>query len=393
MILSNAMIWTGEGEPLFRGRVTLSGGVISAVGPETALAQGADVMDCGGRLLTPALIDCHTHLVFGGHRGAEWEMRMAGADYVEIARAGGGIMSTVRATRAASDSELLASALRRLDVLLADGIGTIEVKSGYGLTIADELRMLRIARELGALRPVTVKTSFLAAHAVPAEYAGRRGDYIAEVVIPALYQAHDEGLVDAVDGFCEGIAFSQSEMAQIFDIAQGLGLKVKLHAEQLTHAGGAALAARYHALSADHLEFATAEDAALMAKSGTIAVLLPGAFYALREKQAPPVASFRAAGVAMAVATDLNPGTSPVNSLLLAANMACTLFGLTAEEAMSGITRNAARALGLHDRGRIAAGLRADICLWEAESIGHLIYRLGAQPLAQRMFGGVLCAI
>lgn len=393
MILSHAMIWTGGGAAPFRGRVNVSDGLITAIAPEGDLARGPDVIDCQGRLLTAGLIDCHTHLVFGGHRGDEWTMRMAGADYAEIARAGGGIMSTVRATRAASDADLLATALRRLDVLLADGVTTIEVKSGYGLTIADELRMLRIARRLGELRPVTVKTSFLAAHAVPAEYAARRTAYITEVVIPALHQAHAEGLVDAVDGFCEGIAFSPAEMAQIFDIAQSLGLPVKLHAEQLSHSGGTALAASYGALSADHLEFATAEDAALMARAGTVAVLLPGAFYALRERQAPPVAALRQAGVPMAVASDLNPGTSPVNSLLLAANMACTLFGLTAEEAITGITTHAAGALGLADRGRIAVGHRADLCLWEAESIGHLIYRLGAQPMAQRIYGGVLCAV
>lgn len=391
MLLTNAKLWCGDGQAARMGHVVIDGDRIAAVLPEGADLPDRPVIDAAGRLVTPALVDCHTHLVFGGHRGDEWAMRMAGADYTEIARAGGGIMSSVRATRAASDAELLDSALRRLDVLIADGVGTVEVKSGYGLTIADELRMLRVARELAAMRQVTVKTSYLAAHAVPAEYQGRRGDYLAEVVIAGLHAAHAEGLVDAVDGFCEGIAFSADEMAQVFDVAQSLGLPVKLHAEQLTHAGGTRLAARYGALSADHLEYADEEDAGALAAAGTVAVMLPGAYYALRERQAPPVAALRKAGVAMAVATDLNPGTSPVNSLLLAANMACTLFGLDAEEAMAGITTNAARALGLTDRGKIAPGLRADLCMWDADSIGHLIYRLGAQPLSKRIIGGVPC--
>lgn len=384
MILTNARIWSGPGTEVISGSIAIDGDLIAG-------SAGGEEIDLGGRLVTPALIDCHTHLVHGGQRAGEWAMRMAGADYEEIARAGGGIISTVAATRAASEDELLASALPRLDRLIADGVGTVEVKSGYGLNPDAELRMLRVARRLTELRPVTVKTSYLAAHAVPAEYRGRPGNYLDEVVLPTLTRAHAEGLVDAVDGFCEGIAFSVKEMAGVFDAARELGLPVKLHAEQLSHLGGAQLAARYGALSADHLEYATEDDARAMAGAGTVAVLLPGAFYALREVQAPPVAAFREHGVKMAVATDLNPGTSPVHSLLLAMNMACTLFGLTADEAMAGATSHAATALGLQDRGRIAPGLRADLAIWDADDPAHLIYRLGLSPLHLRIIGGRPC--
>lgn len=384
MILTNARIWSGPGTEVISGSIAIDGDLIAG-------SAGGEEIDLGGRLVTPALIDCHTHLVHGGQRAGEWAMRMAGADYEEIARAGGGIISTVAATRAASEDELLASALPRLDRLIADGVGTVEVKSGYGLNPDAELRMLRVARRLTELRPVTVKTSYLAAHAVPAEYRGRPGNYLDEVVLPTLTRAHAEGLVDAVDGFCEGIAFSVKEMAMVFDAARELGLPVKLHAEQLSHLGGAQLAARYGALSADHLEYATEDDARAMAGAGTVAVLLPGAFYALREVQAPPVAAFREHGVKMAVATDLNPGTSPVHSLLLAMNMACTLFGLTADEAMAGATSHAATALGLQDRGRIAPGLRADLAIWDADDPAHLIYRLGLSPLHLRIIGGRPC--
>jgi len=384
MILTNARIWSGPGTEVISGSIAIDGDLIAG-------SAGGEEIDLGGRLVTPALIDCHTHLVHGGQRAGEWAMRMAGADYEEIARAGGGIISTVAATRAASEDELLASALPRLDRLIADGVGTVEVKSGYGLNPDAELRMLRVARRLTELRPVTVKTSYLAAHAVPAEYRGRPGNYLDEVVLPTLTRAHAEGLVDAVDGFCEGIAFSVKEMAMVFDAARELGLPVKLHAEQLSHLGGAQLAARYGALSADHLEYATEDDARAMAGAGTVAVLLPGAFYALREIQAPPVAAFREHGVKMAVATDLNPGTSPVHSLLLAMNMACTLFGLTADEAMAGATSHAATALGLQDRGRIAPGLRADLAIWDADDPAHLIYRLGLSPLHLRIIGGRPC--
>ncbi|WP_149142929.1 imidazolonepropionase [Gemmobacter caeruleus] len=351
-----------------------------------ALAQD-DVTDLQGRLVTPALIDCHTHLVHGGNRAREFEMRLSGASYEDIARAGGGIVSTVTATRAASEDDLLAQALPRLDALIAEGIATLEIKSGYGLDIETELRMLRVARRLAQMRPVRIRTTFLGAHAVPAEYRGRADAYLETVCLPALRAAHAEGLVDAVDGFCEGIAFSPDQIARVFAEARALHLPVKLHAEQLSHLGGTRLAADHGALSADHVEYATETDAQAMARAGTVAVLLPGAFYALRETQAPPVAAFRAHGVPMAVATDLNPGTSPMNSLLLAMNMACTLFRLTPDEALSGVTLHAARALGLDDCGAIAPGLRADLAIWNADHPAELSYRFGFNPLHRRIFG------
>ncbi len=339
-----------------------------------------------GRLVTPALIDCHTHIVHGGNRANEFEMRLNGAGYAEISRAGGGIASTVEATRAESPAKLLQAALKRVDALIAQGVGTIEIKSGYGLDIETELKMLHVARQIAELRPISIVTSFLAAHAVP---AGQDADtYIDNVVLPALQQAHAQGLVDAVDGFCEGIAFDTTQIARVFDMAKSLGLPVKLHAEQLSNMAGAALAARYGALSADHLEYATGADAKLMAKSGTVAVLLPGAFYTLREIQAPPIAAFRKFGVDMAIATDWNPGSSPLGSLLLAMNMGCTLFGLTPEEALAGATRNAAKALGLMDRGVIAAGQRADLAIWDVQNPAELACGIGINPLHKRIFKG-----
>ena len=343
-----------------------------------------EIENFGGRLATPALVDCHTHLVFGGNRAREFEMRLEGATYEEIARAGGGIVSSVKSTNALSEDELVAQSLPRLDTLLAEGISTVEIKSGYGLNIEAELKMLRVARRLATLRPVRIKTSYLGAHAVPPEYKGRADDYIAEVALPGLEAAHAEGLVDAVDGFCEGIAFSPAQIARVFDKAKSLGLPVKLHAEQLSNLGGAKLAASYGALSADHLEYLDAEGANAMAEAGTVAVLLPGAFYALREERAPPVKLLREAGVRIAVATDCNPGTSPLTSLLLTMNMACTLFRLTVEEALAGATREAARALGLHkDIGTIAPGKRAEIAIWNAEQPAELCYRIGFNPLHQ----------
>nr|WP_208103284.1 imidazolonepropionase [Rubellimicrobium sp. CFH 75288] len=344
-----------------------------------------------GRLVTPALIDCHTHLVHGGHRAAEWEARLRGDDYAAIARRGGGILSTVAATRAADEDALVASALRRLDALLADGVATVEVKSGYGLDRETELRMLRAARRLERERTVTVRTTFLGAHAVPPTHAHRPMDYIAEIAVPALRAAHAEGLADAVDGFCEGIAFGPAEIARLFAEARALGLPVKLHAEQLSHTGGARLAAAHGALSADHLEHATEEDAEAMARAGTVAVLLPGAAFTLRETKAPPVEAFRARGVPMAVATDCNPGSSPLASLRLAMTMACTLWGLSAEEALAGATCHAARALGLSDRGAVAPGLRADLAIWDAEEPAELPYRMGQPLLHGRIVGGVPC--
>ena len=350
---------------------------------------GAELVDCGGALMTPALIDCHTHLVYGGDRAREFELRLEGASYEQIAREGGGIASTMAATRALSVAELVASALPRLDHLLAEGVGTVEIKSGYGLEIEAELNMLRAARRLAGIRPVRVVTSWLAAHALPPAYAGRAADYIREVAIAGLDMAHAEGLVDAVDAFCEGIAFSPDELEPLFAHAARLGLPVKLHAEQLTRSGGVQMAARHGALSADHVEYAVAEDAVAMAAAGTVAVLLPGAFYTLRETQQPPVGAFREHGVRMALATDCNPGTSPVTSLLLTMNMGATLFRLTVPECLDGVTGIAAAALGLGaETGRIAPGLSADFALWEAESVALLVNRIGLNPLKWRVFKG-----
>ena len=371
--------------------VALDGHRIAWAGPMgdlPAAYRSLQALDCAGQLVTPGLIDCHTHAVYAGHRAVEFELRLKGASYEEIARAGGGILSTVTATRAASEDDLFAKALPRIDQLIGSGATTIEVKSGYGLTIADELKMLRVARRIAQLRPVTVKTTHLAAHAIPPDYKGRATAYIAEVALPSLRQAHAEGLVDAVDAFCEGIAFSVDDLRPLFAEARALGLPVKLHAEQLSDLGGAAYAASHGALSADHLEYLSPEGIAAMARAGTVAVILPGAFYTLRESQLPPIAALRAAGVPMAVATDFNPGSSPLASLTLAMNMACTLFRLTPEEALLGATVHAARALGLTDRGRIAPGLRADLCLWDADHPAELAYRIGATPLHTRIFGG-----
>lgn len=348
--------------------------------------------DCGGRLLTPGLVDCHSHIVFGGHRAAEFEMRLNGATYEEVARAGGGILSTVTATRNASEAELLASALARADLMIAAGATTIEVKSGYGLTVEDELKMLRVARQIGSHRPVQVLTTHLAAHAIPPEYKGRPDAYIDEVAIASMQAAQSQGLIDAVDAFCEGIAFSPAQVERLFHAARALGLPIKLHAEQLSDLKGAVLAAGMGALSCDHVEYIGADGVAAMARAGTVAVILPGAFYTLRETQSPPIAAFRAAGVPMALATDFNPGSSPVASLPLTMNMACTLFRMTPLEALQGVTIHAARALGLADRGTLEPGMRADLCLWDATHPAELSYRIGATPLLKRIFGGRLDA-
>jgi len=389
LILTNARLAPGFAPG--RGALAIGGGRIVYAGPEAGLTHDGPRRDLGGRVVTPALIDCHTHLVHGGHRAAEFALRLEGASYEQIARAGGGIVSTVRATRGASEDELYQQALPRLKALRDEGVALVEIKSGYGLDIEIELKMLRVARRLGQGQGIRVVTSFLGAHALPESHKGMPDVYLSDICIPALQAAVAEGLVDAVDGFCEGIAFSPDQIARVFDAAKALNLPVKLHAEQLSHLGGTALAARYGALSADHVEYATAEDARLMAAAGTVAVLLPGAFYALRETQAPPVAAFREHGVPMAVATDANPGTSPLTSLLLAMNMACTLFRLTPDEALRGVTEHAARALGVTDCGRLAPGLRADLAVWDVEDPAELAYRIGFNPLHTRYFEGQEC--
>ncbi len=366
------------------GAIGSKDGRIAWIGPRAELPPGAEaheVHPLEGAWVTPGLIDCHTHLVYGGDRAAEFELRLKGATYEEIAKAGGGIRSTVAATRAASEELLLAGALARLDRMQAEGLATIEIKSGYGLSLADERKCLRVARLIGTARPVTVCTTFLGAHAVPPEFEGRRESYMARVIEQMLPALAAEGLVDAVDAFAERIAFTAEETARLFEAARRLGLKVKLHADQLSDGGGAALAARFDALSADHLEHTSEAGIAEMAKAGTVAVLLPGAFYFLRETKLPPIDGLRRAAVPIAVATDCNPGTSPLTSPLLALNMAATLFRLTPEEALAGMTRNAARALGLADRGTLEVGQAADLAIWEIERPAELTYRIGFNPL------------
>lgn len=347
--------------------------------------QADEEIDGEGGWITPGLIDCHTHLVYAGNRADEFERRLNGESYESIARSGGGIRATVAATRAADEATLYAQSRKRLLTMLNEGVTTVEIKSGYGLDLAAERKMLRVARQLER-EGVSVRTSFLGAHAVPPEYAGRPDDYLDLGINEMLPALHAEGLIDAVDGFCEDIAFSSAQIRRLFDAATRLGLPVKLHAEQRTDQGGAALVASYRGLSADHVEYLSPEGIAAMAASGTAAVLLPGAFYSLRETQPPPVAALRAAGVPMAVATDCNPGTSPLESPLLAMNLACTLFGLTPAEALAGMTRNAASALGLDDRGTLEVGKRADLALWSVERPGELAYRMGARPLVERWF-------
>ena len=370
------------------GAAALDAGRIAWCGPADAVPPDFGSWprrDLDGRLVTPALIDCHTHLVYGGDRAREFEMRLEGMSYEDISRAGGGIFSTVEATRKATPEALVSGALPRVDALIAEGVSTIEVKSGYGLDIDTELAMLRAARRIAGERPVRVRTSFLGAHAIPPEYAGRSDAYIEEVCLPALEAAHGERLADAVDGFCEGIAFSPAQIDRVFRRARALGLPVKLHAEQLSDLGGAALAARHGALSADHLEYIGEDGVRALAEAGTVAVLLPGAFYTLHETRQPPVELFRRHGVPMAVSTDCNPGSSPLASLLLAMNMACTIFRLTPEEALAGATREAAQALGIDDAGRIAPGLRADLAVWDVAHPAELAYRIGFNPLAERI--------
>lgn len=372
------------------GALAINGDRIAWIGAarELTSAAAARRLDAGGRWLTPGLVDCHTHLVYAGNRADEFEARQCGASYAEIAQRGGGIVATVRATRAAALEDLVRASRPRIEALAAEGVTTVEIKSGYGLDTATELRMLEAARALATAVGVDVRTTLLAAHAVPPEYAGRRGecvDLVCRETIPAAAHAR---LADGVDAFCETIGFSPEETRRVFDAARRAGLAVKLHADQLSDSGGAALAAEYGALSADHLEYSNEAGVAAMARAGTVAVLLPGAFYALRETRKPPVATLRAHGVPIAVATDCNPGTSPVTSLLLMLNMACTLFELTPAEALAAATRNAARALGLADRGTLAVGQRADVALWDIATPAELAYRIGGNPLAGLVRGG-----
>jgi imidazolonepropionase len=380
----------GLGE-IEHGRIAaLDGRILYAGAAEAAPAlDAAETFDCEGRWITPGLIDPHTHLVWAGSRAAEFERRLAGASYEEIARAGGGILSTMRAVRAASVADLVAQALPRLDALIAEGVTTVEIKSGYGLNLEDELKSLRAARALGESRSVAVTTTLLAAHALPPEFAGDPDGYIALVGGTILPAAASAGLADAVDAFCEGIGFSPTQVRAVFAAARALGLPVKLHAEQLSNLHGAALAAEFGALSADHLEHLDADGVAAMARAGTTAVLLPGAFYFTRETKAPPVADLRAAAVPMALATDCNPGTSPLASPLLVMNMAATLFRLTVPECLAGVTREAARALGrLADIGTLEAGKRCDLAIWDIERPAELVYRIGFNPLSARIWGG-----
>jgi imidazolonepropionase len=374
------------------GLIAVRGGHIVYAGTAADFPADADAIqriDCEGRWITPGLVDCHTHLVYGGNRAHEFELRLKGASYEEIARAGGGIVSTVAATRKASEAELVANALPRLDALIGEGATTIEIKSGYGLDTETEMRQLAAARSLGRQRKIAVRTSFLGAHALPIESDGDKDRYIDLVCNEMLPAVAKVGLADAVDAFMEGIAFSAGQTARVFAAARALGLPVKLHADQLSNLGGAALAAKFSALSADHLEHTDEAGAAAMAKAGTVAVLLPGAFYFIRETRKPPVEAFRRHGVPMALATDCNPGSSPLTSLLLAMNMGATLFRMTVAECLAGVTREGARALGVLDEtGTLEAGKWCDLAIWDIERPAELVYRIGFNPLHRRVWRG-----
>ena len=394
LVVRHVRVWTGEnlpGEPVRMiddGSVAIKSGRIVSVGWDKEAPEAIATIDGGGRLLTPGLVDCHTHIVHAGNRANEWQMRLEGATYEEVARAGGGIVSTVKAVRAASEAELVRQSLPRVDALIAEGVTTIEIKSGYGLDAGNEAKMLRAARRIGAERPVHVTTTHLGAHAMPPG-ATDKDAYITDVIEQQLPLATRENVVDAVDGFCEGIAFSPAQMLRVFEAARALKLPVKLHAEQLSNLGGAKLAAEFGALSVDHIEYLDADGIAALAKSGTVAVILPGAFYFIKEKQKPPVEALRKADVPMALATDNNPGSSPLTSLLLTMNMACTLFGMTAQEALLGVTREGARALGMQDEaGTVTVGKRADLAIWDAREPAELAYRIGFNPLWKRIWRG-----
>ncbi len=389
-----SMTDSGPYGAIMEGAIASQDGRIAWVGPRAELpgdpeTLAREVIDLAGRWVTPGLIDCHTHLVYGGNRAREFELRLEGASYEEIARAGGGIRNTVKATRAASEAELTAGALPRLKSLLAEGVTTVEIKSGYGLNLESELKQLRVARQLGAELPVTISTTFLGAHALPPEFEGDSDGYI-DAVCAMMPEVAASGLADVVDAFCESIGFSHAQTMRVFQAARDNGLPVKLHADQLSDLEGAKLAADFDALSADHLEYTSEAGARAMAAAGTVAVLLPGAFYFLRETKLPPMEAFREAGVPIAIATDCNPGSSPATSLLLMLNMACTLFRMTPEEALLGVTRHGAQALGLQDsRGTLEVGKAADLCVWEIESPAELAYRIGFNPLVTAVKDGV----
>ena len=362
-------------------------GKVSEISSEFLHSKSEDLK---GRLVTPGLIDCHTHIVYGGNRSVEFEMRLNGASYEDVARAGGGIISTVSDTRLSSIEDLVKDSLPRVDQLISEGVTLIEVKSGYGLDRETELKMLKAARQIQSERPIRVVTTFLGAHAVPPEYKDDPDTYIDTICIPTLHEANNEGLVDSVDAFCENIAFDVDQVERVFQSAKKMGLPVKVHSEQLSHMGGTKLAADYRALSADHIEYANAQDAKALSIAGTVAVLLPGAFYTLRETQLPPLLHLRNEKVPIAIATDCNPGSSPLTSILLTMNMACTLFQMTPQETLAGVTKNAAKALGKKDRGTIEIGNRADLCIWDVKHPAELSYRIGFNPLHRRIFGGAV---
>lgn len=395
LLLTNARLATmREGDTPFgaidHAAIALRDGAIAWLGESASLPGGtaANTIDLEQRWVTPALIDCHTHLVFAGNRAREFDLRLQGVSYEEIARQGGGIMSTVDATRAADETALLRSSSARLQALLAEGVATVEIKSGYGLDTASELKMLRVARQLAAAAGISVQTTFLGAHAVPREFAGKKSAYLDMLLGDMLPRVAEAGLANAVDAYCESIAFSPEEVARVFELARKLNLPVKLHADQLSDSGAAELAARFEALSADHLEYTSAAGVRALAASGTVAVLLPGAFLNLRETRLPPIEALRASGVPLAVATDCNPGTSPVCSLQAAMHLATSLFRLTPEETLAGTTRNAARALGLGDRGILEIGKRADLAIWDIEHPAELCYWLGLNPLHTLLVAG-----
>ena len=397
MLLKNATIATMTNQDSYglieHGALFIRDGKISWVGKGSEIPSeliSSESKDLEGRLVTPGLVDCHTHILYGGNRSVEFEMRLNGANYKDIARAGGGINSTVSDTRLSSIEDLVKDSLPRVDQLISEGVTLIEVKSGYGLDRETELKMLKAARQIQLERPIRVATTFLGAHAVPPEYKDDPDAYIDKICIPTLNNANNQGLVDAVDAFCENIAFNVEQVERVFQSAKKMGLPVKIHSEQLSHMGGTKLAADYRALSADHIEYATAQDVKALSQADTVAVLLPGAFYTLRETQLPPLSNLRNEKVPIAIATDCNPGSSPLTSILLTMNMACTLFQMTPQETLAGVTINAAKALGEKDSGAIKIGYRADLCIWDIKHPAELSYRIGFNPLHQRIFGGAV---